>query len=370
MRKIDDLNVTTPSKGLAISRSLFGKENKDNDVKQSQIIHLSQPGRIIYTRDAKKKSLPISVHVNLKKVKNYTSDTMMNRLRSTKDWTITIGSNTKLLTNLTFIADDNIKGNKVVLGSSSLHNYYVSPTHKSKVETKIFNSDILMEDEVVALKLLDDKITLINKQLNLSKILKPTNYIDEFDKFVALQGKYSPQFTYDFPTYKTLRVLKDELQQLDLKYRQKDYFASPFASLFFEKIEELEQRIALIRAYKKQDLTQIDHYNKLLFGQLDPELVSLSYQKIQLPKAKIRKSPLLKQHDIVARFRDYIRTNDLPHTKIKISNSGLSGITVGLGKNAVIKMASTMQMREYKVIEKIAHEIEVHVKRYLAGKKT
>jgi hypothetical protein len=134
-----------------------------------------------------------------------------------------------------------------------LENYYIKPIHKSRVSTKTINPDTIIEDEIVSLKVLDEKISIINKQLNLAQILRPINYLDEFDKFVSYHGDYNPQFTYDFPTYKELHSLTDQIKELDVKYRQKEYFDSSFSNIFFEKLDEMEIKINLIKAYKKQN---------------------------------------------------------------------------------------------------------------------
>jgi len=41
-------------------------------------------------------------------------------------------------------------------------------------------------------------------------------------------------------------------------------------------LNELSNRVKLLRAYKKQDYENIFNYNEKLFGKIDPELVKLS----------------------------------------------------------------------------------------------
>lgn len=113
--------------------------------------------------------------------------------------------------------------------------------------------EVFVDDELVSLKLLDERISAINKQLNLAQILRPTNYLDQFDKFVSHHGDYNPCFTYDFPKYKELNGLQDQIRELDVKYRIKEYFDSSLANLFFKKLYEMQLKINLIKAYKKQD---------------------------------------------------------------------------------------------------------------------
>jgi len=48
---------------------------------------------------------------------------------------------------------------------------------------------------------------------------------------------------------------------------------SRFAQLFYDKFDEVENKINLIYAYKKQDYTQIRQYNEKLFGAVSEEQV-------------------------------------------------------------------------------------------------
>ncbi len=43
-------------------------------------------------------------------------------------------------------------------------------------------------------------------------------------------------------------------------------YESKFTEIFMRKIDEIENKIALIKAYKKQDIAKINTYNYHLFG--------------------------------------------------------------------------------------------------------
>lgn len=370
MKKIEDLHVTTPSKGLEISRTLFGGD-KTTEIKPNNTIYLSQAGKLIYNRDNKKRGLPVSVSIGLDKVRNYTSEKIIKKLWWSKDIFIDLWSN-NIVTSLSFQVDPNLQGNKIILWQKALENYYIIPSHKSKVSTKIINKEYIDIDELVSLTLLDEKINNLNKKLNLNKILKPKNYLDEFDKYVAHNGLYNPQFIYNFPSYKSLRIIEEELKQLDVKYRQKEYFDSQFAHLFFEKIDELQYKVNLLKSYKQQNLKNIEYYNTLLFGGIKKEFINLSEKKVinWAPKQYQHISSIISSWEVFERFAAYISKKKINSVRLKIDDSILSWISVGLGKHATIKIKSNINMREHKLVWKIAHEIDVHVMRYLYGKKT
>jgi hypothetical protein len=79
---------------------------------------------------------------------------------------------------------------------------------------------------------------------------------------------------------------------------------SQFAKIFYEKFDEVENKIALLYAYKKQDHTAIRKYNEQLFGAINEDQVLHSHNLMHF------RDPLMHQKseliDMVA-VRDMIR---------------------------------------------------------------
>ena len=371
MKKIEDLDITTPNKGIEISRSLFSDE-RINEVKDQHIVYLSQTGKLLYNKENKKRGLPVTITVWIDKMKNYTSEKVIKKLINAKDISIDLWHHDTIFKNISLIESKDIQGNKIILWQQSLANYYIKPIHKSKVSTRILNPEYIVEDEIVSLKLLDEKISIINRQLNLAQILQPTNYLDEFDTFVSHYGDYNPQFTYNFPTYKSLHTLTEQIKELDIKYRQKEYFDSSFANLFFEKLDEMQLKINLIKAYKKQNFWLIDRYNRVLFGEIDKKLLQISKDKIQswISFKASQLWPFIKWDNAVKYIKEYIHNKKLEWIRVRKDDTTLSRISVWFWKFATIKIKNTASFREYKLLSKLVHEIDVHTMRYLNGKKS
>jgi hypothetical protein len=371
MQKIEDLDITTPNKWIEISKSLFSDE-RISEVKEQHIVYLSQTGKLSYQKNWKKRGLPVTITVGIDKVKSYTSEKVLKRIVWADNISVDLWHHDTILKNINLLSSSQIQWNKIVLWQKSLEHYYIKPIHKSKVSTKMINPETILEDEIVSLKLLDDKINIINKQLNLAQILQPSNYLDEFDTFVSLHGDYNPQFTYNFPTYKDLHHLSDQIKELDIKYRQKEYFDSSFANLFFEKLDEMQTKINLIRAYKKQNFWLIDRYNRVLFGEIDEDLLQRSKDKIKewiSFSAKILWTTL-RWNDIIDYIKTYITKKRLEWVRVRRDDTTLSRISVGFWKFATIKIKNTAFFREHKLLSKLVHEIDVHTMRYLNGKKS
>lgn len=63
---------------------------------------------------------------------------------------------------------------------------------------------------------------------------------------------------------------------------------SKFAILLEQKIQEQLDKIALIKAYKIQDMDRIRQYNQVLYGDFDDQLIQESQSKISTYKVTKR----------------------------------------------------------------------------------
>ncbi len=371
MQKIEDLHITSPIKWLEISKSLFGKE-KITESRPKNIIHLSQAGRLVYIRDNKNRALPVTIEVWIQNDKNYASDKVIKKLLWANKITIDLWDESFIRPReeIKFEGDSSLQWNKVQLGRKLLENYYIIPKKKSLVNTKIIQKEMLDKDESIALKLLDDKIASINSWLALNRLLRPTNYLIEFDKFVEKQGKYDPQFIYNFPLYSTLQELEKEFQILDTKYRQRWYFHSPIAQLFFEKIDEWYQKIQLIKAYKQQNSDNIRKYNTLLFGEFDDELINNA--ETALKNHTFDKNLLWKPCNI-SEIKEMCKahSNKLWIPCIITVEPILSRMSIVLWQNNLtIRINSSWIIKQHELQWILAHELDTHARRFLNGKKT
>jgi hypothetical protein len=139
------------------------------------------------------------------------------------------------------------------------------------------NADAIIPREQQELVRIDLQINKINKRLNLSGRLRPTNYFNELDKFISLHGNYNPIFSYKWPSQEILDKTSDDLRKIKSKTNKLE---SDMKQLFLEKIDELSNRLLLIKAYKEQDFKDIELYNEKLFGAFDDESLRISKEKL------------------------------------------------------------------------------------------
>ena len=368
--KIWDLDIPTPQKWVEIARNLFTPA-KDNSIPSSKVLYLSQRWVLSFaTEDGGSNDIDVVVLAKTNKMRNYTSLEIANDLKNAKHSHVKIWNT--ILKNIPLYWSDRIYGHRIELGAQTLKNYYIRPIHKSHANIKFINPKNILESEVDDLKILDRKLYEIDAHLPLSKILFPTNYLDQFDKFISHNGKYNPVFSYNFPSFKEITAWKTELQQLQDEHKGSRALKSKFAQLFYDKFEDIDNKIELIHAYKKQDFDKILLYNQKLFGEIDPNQVMISqslmynaaYDAIYKNSATINALEVRKiVHDVMKRY-------GIIKYKIELHSSMLSRISFRNGRVPTIKLNPNALRKQRELISQLEHEVGVHFQRAKNGSKT
>jgi hypothetical protein len=96
-----------------------------------------------------------------------------------------------------------------------------------------------------------------------------------------MEGKYNPIFEYDFLDDQRIEKIEKEILSLKDTYFKKDLeLKSEFANIFLEKIDEILNKLYLIKAYKEQNFENIEKFNIKLFDKLDNKLFEKSENKL------------------------------------------------------------------------------------------
>jgi hypothetical protein len=206
------------------------------------------------------------------------SQKLFDKIKENKrEWYLDLYENEITLKKTKFANLESLPDNKIILGNKTASNYLIKPVHKTLAKINIIDPQYILPLEEIELHSIDQKIEKLNKRLNLSSRLRPINYFSELDKFITLHGKYNPIFQYKWTKEERLIQAYEEIIKLQ---EQTAKLKSKFATLFLEKLEELENRRNLILAYTKQDFENIALYNKKLFGEFDNELLKLCKEKV------------------------------------------------------------------------------------------
>ncbi len=373
LEKISDIKVTEPEKGVEIAKSLFTTEKVP--VSLTKVVYLSQKANLILEWPEEDEKIKVEVDVDLNKEKNYISKQLYEKIqnRDQGDIILDLYESEVRFKNLDFKVDENLRGKKIVLWNLVLQDFYVKPVKKEYINISFINPEKIKEDELEKLQILDRNIQRLSSRLNLNALLTPVNYLDELDSFITWWWNYNPKFKYRRPQDEFLQKTKLELQKL-----LEDYFGnlplkSTFALLFKEKIEELLIRVDLIQAYKRQKFDDILHYNQLLWWELDEGLYNLAKEKIFMEEdvdPEILWKPLtLSQAKKL--IKQYLADKGIHWVKIITDASIASRISVArTSKKVVIKLSPKAVFREKEIYATLAHEIDIHLQRWLNGKST
>lgn len=373
LEKVSDIQVSDPEKWVEIAQSLFNK-SKSNIISSSKVLYLSQNWNLIFESDEKDSIEKVIVRVDLKRDRNFISQNLYNKIEKFSKWDIIldIPENEIRFKNLLFHVSDTLEKNEIILWHWPIADYYVRPIHKIHTEINIINPENIVEEELEKLHVLDQNISKISKKLNFSKILNPINFLDELDNFITWNWSYNPKFIYDWPSDSLLKDLYNQLNVMrDKNFWDNFWIKSKFWILFNDKIEELLIRIKLIKSYKNQKYDNILKYNISLFWEVDKDLLSLSKEKVFIEeysdqeilwrKLTFSQTKKLIKKYLEDKWINWVRIN---------TQMWLSRIAVWKWKVPEIRVSSAAIFREKELYWTLAHEVDVHLRRFLNWRKT
>lgn len=171
--------------------------------------------------------------------------------------------------------DQSLEPGTFVLSATAASRYLLKPIKKTQDLFTIVNPDYVKESETQVLTTLDRAITKISRRLNLVRLMRPDNYLEELDRFLTRNGKYNPTFVYKRPKKEKIDRYEEELRHYEEQYFGGDSpLESRFATLLHDKIGELTARCALLRAHAAQDYDAIAQTNRDYFAPYDEERLS------------------------------------------------------------------------------------------------
>ena len=371
LNKIADLKIIDPEKWVEIAKSLFTPEKSDL-LWQNKLLYLSQYAKFIIKEKEEEEKLDVIVEVDLNKSWNFMSQKLFDKIKENKrERYLDLYENEITLKKAKFSSLESLADNKIILGNKTASHYLIKPINKAFAPIDIIDPKYIQPLETAELHIIDQKIEKLNKRLNLSSRLRPLNYFAELDKFITLHGKYNPIFTYKWPKEEKLVEAKNEIEKLQ---KQLAKLKSPFATLFVDKLEELELRRNLILAYSKQDFENIALYNRKLFGDFDEELLKLAKGKV-LDRHEFwcNRNALgkpLKLSEMEKYIEKYLLEKKIYGVDIVFSYDTLSRISVIMGKQIRISISKSATFKEEWLRATLAHEIDTHLIRYLNGIKS
>lgn len=213
---------------------------------------------------------------------------------------------------------------------------------------------------------MDREISELSRKLNVTAILRPKNYYEELDAFIAAKGDYDPFFRYDLPSPETLSVLWSSLESCEEIIRKHVKSSKRLANAYVEKIRELKIRIELIESVAKQDFSSLLEANVALFGGFSKNVSDFS-------KKNPRKSvdgKVLSKDEISKAVSEKLREIGYPEIPVRFISREGSRIAVSVGDVPRISIAEDAKIRDVEIAGTLEHEIGTHLVRRMNGEKT
>lgn len=356
LKKVEDLKILSPEKWVEVAKTLFHTETLFSE-KGKKILYLEQRG-MVWDKE-------ISVEVDMTKKYSYLSKDIADSLWDQQAHILTDLNVSIVLENFEVLSSSN---GKAILWTDAIKDYLINPSIYIP-ERKIEN-DAKWTKELIGF---DDEVYRTSKKINLSSLLKPDNYFALLDEFIKNPHGYNPVFQYHFPNDAKIEFIKDSLRTLTKKAYEFKSLGFIIADLFIEKIEEMENKLSLVEAYKNEDFERILHYNTILFWKTDETLLQLSKEKIFEMKGKSANDEavlwrVLTLDQVISFIHSYFEKHNIKKIPITIESGNLSRMSVSYGKEVKIYISKNAVIREKEIDAILSHEIGTHFRRYLAGK--
>ncbi len=359
LRKINDMKIASPSKWVEIWKTLFSRKHHINPTVQKDVMYLEQPWFLKF-EDIKKS---VIVKADLENSSNFAPKSVISDF--SKSYTIKIQDT--IIDNIKFKENNNLQ-NTITIWTLELENFVIVPKKRDIKDFYIWNKDQIIDWEEHVLEELDNDLDKMSKKLNVSKVVKPKNYMEELDSFITWNGNYNPKFEYKYPSDKKLEEIEYTLLNLKNKYFDiKTEYKSWLLWLFESKYKELIYKFELIKAYKKQNFKNIWEYNKLLYWKIDKDFLEISKTKIN-PFAEKNLWRKLSINEIYQKVRKYLEKIWLNNVQIILQSNVSSRILVKRWDPIVISISKWAVIYEKEIDMILAHEIDVHVLRYINWK--
>lgn len=199
----------------------------------------------------------------------------------------------------------------------------------------------------------DREISELSKKLNVTAILRPKNYYEELDAFIAANGEYDPFFRYDLPSPETLSTLWSSLESCEETIRKHLKSSKRLANAYVEKIRELKIRIELVESVAKQDFSSLLEANVALYGGFSKNVNDFSKKK---PRKTVG-GEILSKDEISKAVSEKLCEIGYPEIPVRFVSREGSRIAVSVGDFPRINVSEDAKIRNVEIAGTLEHEI-------------
>ncbi|OGH91669.1 MAG: hypothetical protein A2479_04300 [Candidatus Magasanikbacteria bacterium RIFOXYC2_FULL_39_8] len=351
LKKVEDLKVSNPEKGVAVSKALFSslvekEKEREGTAGEKKVIGLYEDIDILNTSYI---SVPAKIDPHLDYV---AFDSSLTELDPKERYVDIVLKGERV--RFPFKVESLPHGYKALIGGKVLQNFLIDPHRQREIPENGIKKMTQQKVNEKIIANIDKKLFELDKQLNILPLVKPMNVLEEKEHFFNDRSK-SPTFLYRRSKVDLVQILR-EVSSLprDIEH--------PFAPLFIKKIDEIVTKLQLVDAVGTLDFV---HASEELYGKVDKQLYTKAVQYIKKNPIREDASKLLNHKQVIRRLESFLVAHKLSNWKIKISERQTADIAIN--KSGSVLLKSGIRFTENRLRAVIAHEICTHVYRYENG---
>ncbi len=357
LQRIEGVKVNSPEKGVRIAKDMFStvftstqkKEPKKEVIGNMEKVRLLGEGHVkqvwasinpllehsIVDR-ALAEELELSAHEG---------DSGLVKLK------VTLAE--KRVQTLARLEDLSGKEFDVVLGRRDLRDFLIDPSRNKSLGTKLPQKQILETPKLAKqpnFSEVDQKLISIDRQLKLLYHLKPTNLVEQRERFMK-DPTSNPEFIYPELMFDSLH-LREDLAKTKILLGD-----DALSQLFMGKALEIEKKIHLLESIGTDNFTEA---SLALFGRPDEaELQSARNKLAKRPSNFPAPKDWVEPDEAVQHFREVLDSYGLSHWKVKIKETMVADCLAGKSNALFVRKNARFTKNRIRML--VAHEIETHV---------
>ncbi len=367
LEKVGDLRVSSPEKWVEICQTLFSQQKRDI-VSANKILPQHSYGTIASTIWVQHEA---TIDIDLNKSGVIMDPLLADEFEEAKTCTVHFSHEWVSLPIQTRRRSNSLSSHHIILWQDVVSGYLIKPVPPISATVQLFRRGIVLSQEIDLLRALDNKLAEINGKLILSRYLKPQNFLEQLDIFLAKDGDYNPEFTYQRPTVKKLTQIGTELAYIRDEFWWLQTIESPLGVLFAEKIDELVLKQQMLLAYRAQDLERVFELQSRYWGAFDEKLLQEAHDRVSSAEND-RKDlwPVLWRKRIMKEVVPYLIAQWWWEVEVKFTPETFARMSVKkYGSRLILQISSGSTFRKHDLFAALAHEL-MHLRRYSNGAST
>lgn len=366
LKKAENIKITSASKWVRVARDLFGWdiEEKIRSISGKKVIWNKEYIEISYGKEVKK----VIWEIKTTKESNYIDE---NFLKNELKFPIEKHKNKLVPLKISILWEDKIikffpkelKDSSIILWKSSLEGFLVDPFKYNKNDLPIDTKNPMLKERNIViltwykeqLLKIDEDIHIIDRRLNLLKILTPKNTTSEKLKFIESKWSYKLNLKYN-----EIKIDIDESLEIIKKISIPDI---PLSSIYLRKKEEVINKLKFLKAFQTQDIENMSKYIWNVYGHIEQKTLEYANNILKTSELEQKENRFLTFDEIK---KELDRFNFIYGINLKITQKE-SWSRFSLKWDS-LNVRSTVKIWKKELRPIVAHEIETHYLRRINGR--